>query len=64
MFFSAGEGAEKVREFFSPNQIDHQIRHAIQFCWTGLAKEKRNASVPFSMPETGRSRQENEEART
>jgi len=44
-FFSAGEGddgAEKLREFFSPSQIDHQIRQAIQFCWMALPKEKRN----------------------
>jgi uncharacterized protein with von Willebrand factor type A (vWA) domain len=45
MFFSAGEGdeaAEKMREFLSPSQIDHQIRQAIQFCWMALPKEKRN----------------------
>jgi hypothetical protein len=36
------EGAEKMREFFSPSQIDHQIRQAIQFCWMALPKEKRN----------------------
>jgi len=45
MFFNAGEGdegAEKLREFFSPSQIDHQIRQAIQFCWRGLPREKRN----------------------
>ena len=45
MFFSAGEGdegAEKMREFFSPTQIDHQIRQAIQFCWIALPKDKRN----------------------
>ena len=45
MFFSAGEGeegAEQIREFFSPTQIDHQIRQAIQFCWMALPKEKRN----------------------
>ena len=31
-----------MREFFSPSQIDHQIRQAIQFCWMTLPKEKRN----------------------
>jgi hypothetical protein len=36
------KGAEKMRQFFSPTQIDHQIRQAIQFCWMGLPKEKRN----------------------
>jgi len=44
-FFNAGEGeegAEKLREFFSPSQIDRQIRQAIQFCWMALPKEKRN----------------------
>jgi len=34
--------AEKIQEFFSPTQIDHQIRQAIQFCWMALPKEKRN----------------------
>jgi hypothetical protein len=36
------EGMEKLREFFGPTQIDHQIRQAIQFCWMGLPKEKKN----------------------
>jgi hypothetical protein len=36
------EGMEKLRDFFSPTQIDHQIRQAIQFCWMGLPKEKKN----------------------
>jgi uncharacterized protein with von Willebrand factor type A (vWA) domain len=45
MFFSAGEGkegAEQMREFLSPTQIDHFMRQAIQFCWMALPKEKRN----------------------
>jgi len=45
MFFNAGEGeeeAEKMRDFFGPTQIDQQIRRAIQFCWMGLPREKRN----------------------
>ncbi len=36
------EGAEKMRDLFGPTQIDHQIRQAIQFCWIGLPKEKKN----------------------
>jgi hypothetical protein len=36
------ERAEKMRNFMSPNQIDHQIRQAIQFLWMVLPKEKRN----------------------
>jgi len=36
------DAGEKMREFFSPSQIDHQIRMAIQFCWMGMPKEKRN----------------------
>jgi len=37
------EGAtDKMREMFGPGQIDHLIRQAIQFCWMGLPKEKRN----------------------
>jgi len=33
---------ERMREFFSPPQIDHQIRQAMRFCWMALPKEKRN----------------------
>lgn len=37
------EGAvDKMRDMFGPGQIDHFIRQAIQFCWIGLPKEKRN----------------------
>lgn len=38
------EGAEKMRDLFGPTQIDHQIRQAIQFCWIGLPKEKKNVN--------------------
>ena len=46
MFFS-GEGnseqaADGMRELFSPNQIDTQIRQAISCCWMGLPKDRRN----------------------
>jgi hypothetical protein len=33
---------DKMREMFGPSQIDHFVRQAIQFCWMGLPKEKRN----------------------
>jgi hypothetical protein len=36
------ERAEKMRDFMSPNYIDHQIRQAIQFLWMVLPKDKRN----------------------
>ena len=36
------ERQEKMREFFSPSQIDHHIRQTIQFLWMMLPKEKRN----------------------
>jgi len=36
------ESAGKMQEFFGPTQIDHLSRQAIQFCWMGLPKEKRN----------------------
>jgi hypothetical protein len=36
------ERAEKMRDFMSPSQIDHQVRQAIQFLWMVLPKEKRN----------------------
>ncbi len=34
--------AEKMRDFMSPSQIDHQIRQAIEFLWMILPKDKRN----------------------
>lgn len=34
--------AEKMRDYMSPSQIDHQIRQAIEFLWMVLPKEKRN----------------------
>ncbi len=34
--------AEKMQQFFGPTQIDHLIRQAIQSCWLGLPKEKKN----------------------
>ena len=33
---------EKMHEMFGPGQIDHFVRQAIQFCWMGLPKERRN----------------------
>jgi hypothetical protein len=36
------EGAERMKEFFGPTQIDHFVRQAIQFCWLGLPKEKKS----------------------
>ena len=44
--FDSGSGdedqVEKMRAFLSPNQVDYQIRQAIQFLWISLPKEKRN----------------------
>ncbi len=34
--------AEKMRGFFSPNQVDQLIRNSIQMLWMVLPKEKRN----------------------
>jgi hypothetical protein len=43
MYIDKVEGNEEgMREFFSPSQVDTQIRQAIQFCWMGLPKERRN----------------------
>jgi hypothetical protein len=36
------ERAKKMREFMSPNQVDQQIRQAIQFLWMILPKKDRN----------------------
>jgi len=36
------EAASRMRAFFSPQQVDQQIRQAIQFCWLALPPEKKN----------------------
>jgi hypothetical protein len=35
------DAANKMAEVFGPLQIDQSIRHALQFCWMSLPKEKR-----------------------
>jgi len=41
--FHADEGGEeRMAEFFGPGQVDHMVRQAIQFCWMGLPKDRRN----------------------
>jgi hypothetical protein len=46
MMFGKGdpENTDKMRSFFGPQQIDHQIRQAIQFCWMALPAERKNVS--------------------
>jgi hypothetical protein len=36
------DAGNKLRAFFSPQQVDHQIRQAIQFCWMALPPEQQN----------------------
>jgi hypothetical protein len=36
------DSMDRMREMFGPVQIDQQIRQAVQFCWMGLPKDKRN----------------------
>jgi hypothetical protein len=36
------DAGKKLRAFFSPQQVDHQIRQAIQFCWMALPPEQQN----------------------
>jgi BMFP domain-containing protein YqiC len=36
------ESVNKMRSFFGPQQIDNQIRQAIQFCWMALPAERKN----------------------
>jgi uncharacterized protein with von Willebrand factor type A (vWA) domain len=36
------ESFDKMRDMCGPALIDKQIRQAIQFCWMGLPKDKRN----------------------
>jgi BMFP domain-containing protein YqiC len=35
------DGISKMRAFFGPQQIDQQIRQAIQFCWMALPAERK-----------------------
>jgi len=37
------ESLDKMRDFFSPSQVDHSVRQALQMCWMMLANDKRNA---------------------
>lgn len=43
-FFSNDDpdAADKFRKMFGPEQIDQQIRSAIQFCWMMLPDDKRS----------------------
>ena len=36
------DAMKRVRAFFSPQQVDQQIRQAIQFCWMALPPEQQN----------------------
>ena len=40
-FGTSGSDAEKMRDFFSPAQVDLSVRQAIQMCWMMLPKKKR-----------------------
>jgi hypothetical protein len=37
------ESFDKMRDFFSPAQVDQSVRHALQMCWMMLPSDKRNA---------------------
>lgn len=36
------EASKRMRAFFSPQQVDQQIRQAIQFCWMALPPDQQN----------------------
>lgn len=36
------ESFDKMRELFSPAQVDQSVRHALQLCWMMLPQDKRN----------------------
>ena len=36
------DAMKRMRAFFSPQQVDQEIRQAIQFCWMALPPEKQN----------------------
>jgi hypothetical protein len=33
---------KRIRSLFGPDQVDHQIRQAIQFCWMALPPKRQN----------------------
>ena len=37
------ESFDKMRDFFSPAQVDQSVRQALQMCWMMLPNDKRNA---------------------
>lgn len=38
------DALKRMRAFFSPQQVDQQIRQAIQFCWMALPPEQQNVT--------------------
>lgn len=36
------EGMDRMREFFTPAQVDQTLRNAVQTCWMMLPPEKRS----------------------
>jgi hypothetical protein len=38
------EAMQRMRAFFSPQQVDEQFRQAIQFCWMALPPGKRTVA--------------------
>ncbi|QDT88577.1 hypothetical protein [Gimesia algae] len=36
------ESFDKMRDLFSPAQVDQSVRQALQLCWMLLPQEKRN----------------------
>jgi hypothetical protein len=35
------EALKRIQPFFGPQQVDHLIRQAIQFCWMALPPDKQ-----------------------
>ncbi|MCA9007540.1 MAG: hypothetical protein KDA70_19870, partial [Planctomycetaceae bacterium] len=36
------ESFDKMRDLFSPAQVDQSVRQALQLCWMMLPQDKRN----------------------
>jgi hypothetical protein len=36
------DARKRMQGFFGPQQVDQQIRQAIQFCWMALPPERQN----------------------
>lgn len=39
------DATRRIQSVFGPQQVDQQVRQAIQFCWMALPPEKQNVDA-------------------